>query len=159
MKESSGLHFIEKSDDLFRYTSGRWLVDEKAQQQMRYVKFNLDNLCHLAAAHFSDATKCIRVVKLEGNFNKALVLTMNDGNEVIAKLPCPNAGPQSLTTASEVATLKFLQSKTSIRVPRVFAWNSDAANPVGAEYIIMEKISGVALAETWATMNTLERYK
>jgi hypothetical protein len=52
-----------------------------------------------------------------------------------------------------------VQSKTSIRVPRVFAWNSDAANPVGAEFIIMEKICGVALAETWATMNTLERYK
>lgn len=32
---------------------------------------------------------------------------MNDGNEVIAKIPCPNAGPPSLTTASEVATLKF----------------------------------------------------
>ncbi|KAL2859814.1 uncharacterized protein BJX67DRAFT_376029 [Aspergillus lucknowensis] len=86
---------------------------------------------------------------------------MNDGNEVIAKLPCPNAGPRSLTTASEVATLNFvcLQSRTSIRVPKVFAWSSDAANPVGTEYIIMEKIGGVALAETWAAMNTLERYK
>jgi hypothetical protein len=77
---------------------------------MRYVKFNLDSLCRLAATHFSDTTKCIRVVKLEGNFNKALLLTMNDGNEVIAKLPCPNAGPPSLTTASEVATLKFCMS-------------------------------------------------
>lgn len=83
------------------------LVDEKAQQQLRYVKFDLDRLCHLAAAHFSDATKCVRVVKIEGNFNKALPLTMDDGNEVVAKIPCPNAGPPSLTTASEVATLKF----------------------------------------------------
>ncbi|RDW64359.1 uncharacterized protein DSM5745_09770 [Aspergillus mulundensis] len=153
MKQSSG------SKDLFRYTSGRWLVDEKVQQQARYVKFNLDQLCRLAATQFSDTAKCTRVVKLEGNFNKALLLTMDDGNEVIAKLPCPNAGPQSLTTASEVATLKFLQSRTSIRVPRVFAWSSDAANPVGAEFIIMEKIGGVALAETWATMSTLQRYK
>jgi hypothetical protein len=32
---------------------------------------------------------------------------MDDGNEVVAKLSCPNAGPPSLTTASEVATLKF----------------------------------------------------
>jgi hypothetical protein len=32
---------------------------------------------------------------------------MDDGNEVIAKIPCPNARPPSLTTASEVATLKF----------------------------------------------------
>lgn len=96
-----------KSEDLFRYTSGRWLVDERAQQQLRYVKFDLDSLCRLAAAHFGDAAKCVRVIKLEGSFNKALLLTMDDGNEVIAKIPCPNAGPPSFTTASEVATLKF----------------------------------------------------
>ncbi|EAW06852.1 uncharacterized protein ACLA_085470 [Aspergillus clavatus NRRL 1] len=84
---------------------------------------------------------------------------MNDGNEVIAKIPCPNAGPPSLTTASEVATLKFLRSRTSIRVPKVLAWSADAANSVGAEYIIMEKIRGVALSEKWEVMNTLERYK
>ncbi|KAE8357814.1 kinase-like domain-containing protein [Aspergillus caelatus] len=84
---------------------------------------------------------------------------MDDGNEVIAKIPCPNAGPPSLTTASEVATLKFLRSKTSIRVPEVLAWSSDAANAVGAEFIIMEKIKGIALSEIWEAMNTLERYK
>ncbi|KAF7121830.1 hypothetical protein CNMCM5793_009383 [Aspergillus hiratsukae] len=84
---------------------------------------------------------------------------MDDGNEVIAKIPCPNAGPSSLTTACEVATLNFLRLYTSIRVPEVLAWSSDPANPVGAEYIIMEKIPGVALAEQWETMNTLECYK
>ncbi|RHZ50892.1 hypothetical protein CDV55_101187 [Aspergillus turcosus] len=84
---------------------------------------------------------------------------MDDGNGVIAKIPCPNAGPPSLTTASEVATLNFLRLYTSIRVPEVLAWSSDPANPVGAEYIIMEKIPGVALAERWETMKTLERYK
>lgn len=102
MRESAG-----KPEDLFRYTSGRWLLEEKAQQQLRYVRFDLESLCRRAAAYFSDATRCVRVVKLEGNFNKALLLTMDDGNEVIAKIPCPNAGPPSITTASEVATLKF----------------------------------------------------
>ncbi|KAK6823145.1 hypothetical protein RU639_005913 [Aspergillus parasiticus] len=100
---------------------------------MRYVKFNLNSLCHLVATPFGDATKCVRVVKLEGSFNKALLLTMDDGNEVIAKIPCPNAGPPSLTTASEVATLKFLRLKTSIRVPAVLAWSSDAANAIERE--------------------------
>lgn len=71
------------------------------------MKFDLDHLCRLATAHFKDATKCVRVVNLEGNFIKALLLTMDNGTEVIAKIPCPNAGPTSLATASEVATLKF----------------------------------------------------
>jgi hypothetical protein len=48
---------------------------------------------------------------------------------------------------------------TSICVPEVLAWSSSATNPVGAEYIIMEKIQGVPLTGRWDTMNTLERYK
>jgi hypothetical protein len=77
-----------KSDDLFRYTSGRWLVDKKAQQQLRYMKFDLNRLCRLAVAHFCDVAKCIRFLKLEGSFNKALLITMDDGNEVIVEF-CP----------------------------------------------------------------------
>lgn len=71
------------------------------------MKFDLDSLYRLAAAHFGDVIKCVCVVKLEGSFNKALLLTMDDGNEVIAKIPYLNASAPSLTTASEVATLKF----------------------------------------------------
>ena len=35
-------------------------------------------------------------------------MTMDDGTEIIAKLPNPNAGPSYLTTASEVATHEFV---------------------------------------------------
>ncbi|XBQ86219.1 hypothetical protein V6000_001941 [Aspergillus fumigatus] len=146
-------------DDLFRYTSGRWLINEEHQLKQRYVKFNIANLCSEAAALFGPETKCVHIVKLEGNFNKAFLLTMDNGNEVVAKIPCPNSGPRLLTTASEVATLKFLRSHLSIRVPEVYAWSSDPTNPVGTEYILMEKIRGTALAERWGTMNALERYK
>ena len=55
--------------------------------------------------------------------------------------------------------LFLVRTRTSIRVPEVYAWSSDSANPVGAEYIIMDKIRGVTLVERWETMNTLERYK
>ncbi|OJD23727.1 hypothetical protein ACJ73_04913 [Blastomyces percursus] len=146
-------------DELFRYTSGRWLINEKDQLEQRFVKFDIDSLCRQAVSLFSTATECVCIVKMEGNFNKAFLLTMDDGSEVIAKIPCPNAGTPSLTTASEVATLTFLRSRTSIRVPKVLAWSSDPANPVGTEYIFMEKIRGIALAERWETMNTLDRYK
>ncbi|OAL73527.1 hypothetical protein A7D00_1554 [Trichophyton violaceum] len=146
-------------DELFRYTSGRWLINEKHQLDQRFVEFSIDKLCSRAAAIFGPKTKCVRVVKIEGNSNKAFLLTMDDGNEVIAKIPCPNAGALFLTTASEVATLKFLRSRISIRVPEVYAWDSDSSNPVGAECIIMEKICGVALAEKWESMNSLQRYE
>lgn len=44
---------------------------------------------------------------MEGNFNTALLLTMDDKRQVIAKFPCSNAGPPHYTTASEVAALEF----------------------------------------------------
>ncbi|KIK11154.1 hypothetical protein PISMIDRAFT_123188 [Pisolithus microcarpus 441] len=44
-------------------------------------------------------------------------------------------------TRFSVATLKYLASRTQIPVPQVYAWNSDASNPAGAEYIIMQKTS------------------
>ncbi|KAJ5171227.1 uncharacterized protein N7500_004010 [Penicillium coprophilum] len=87
-------------DGLFRYTSGRWLINEEHQLKKRYVKFNINNICSQVASLFGPGTEC-------GNFNKAFFLTMNDGNEVIVKIPCPNAGAPLLTTASEVVTLKF----------------------------------------------------
>lgn len=51
----------------------------------------------------------IKVLKcVEGQFNKAFLMTMNDGTEVLAKIPNPNAGPSFYTTASEVATRDFV---------------------------------------------------
>ncbi|TKA58969.1 hypothetical protein B0A49_11243 [Cryomyces minteri] len=88
---------------------------------------------------------------MEGGFNKALLMTREDGTEVIAKIPCPNAGPAMYTTASEVAVLKF--------VPEVLSWSSDSANPVGAEYIIMEKVAGVQLFKKWDDINVPNRFE
>lgn len=38
-------------------------------------------------------------------------------------------------------------------MPEVFAWSSDVSNPVGAEYIIMEKAPGVQLFKVWDTIS------
>lgn len=92
---------------------------------------------------------------------------MDNGCEVFAKLPNPNAGPARLTIASEIATRKlvrfliplfYIQSNSTLQlsdvlripVPRVLAWSFDSASsPVGAEYIIEEKAPGVRLGSVW----------
>lgn len=51
-------------------------------------------------------TKILKCV--EGQFNKVFILTMDDGDEVVAKLPNPNAGPAFYTLSSEVATRDFV---------------------------------------------------
>lgn len=45
-------------------------------------------------------------------------------------------------------------------VPEVLAWSSKAnKNPVGAEYIIMEKAPGVQLDEFWSNMDIKARFE
>jgi hypothetical protein len=50
-------------------------------------------------------------------------------------------------------------SRTSIPVPKVIAWSSDASNPVGSEYLLMEKARGIQLADVWGDMNQLNQFK
>ncbi|KDQ05815.1 hypothetical protein BOTBODRAFT_182191 [Botryobasidium botryosum FD-172 SS1] len=85
---------------------------------------------------------------------------MDDGFEVIARLPFPKTLPISYATASEVATLRFLK-KIDVPMPQVYAWRSTASresNPVGAEFIIMEKLKGEELAKSWFTLSSTQRF-
>lgn len=93
---------------LNRFTSGRWLWNERQQLACRYVKFDLSALLQLAASAIGSRS-CTGVLKIsEGQYNKVFQLTMDDGREIIAKLPNPNAGRPHFTTASEVATMDFV---------------------------------------------------
>ncbi|KEY83884.1 phosphotransferase enzyme [Aspergillus fumigatus] len=91
-----------------------------------------------------------------GSYNKAFLLTMDDDVQVIAKIPNPYI-PQKFVTASEVATLDFLRNEPGIPVPRVFAWSSKKDQPVGVEYIIMEKAAGNELSTSWPTMDISDK--
>ncbi|PYI11943.1 phosphotransferase enzyme family protein [Aspergillus sclerotiicarbonarius CBS 121057] len=147
---------LEKSDPLFSYTSGRWLWDEATQLRKRYQPFNVNELKETAARSVN-AKSCVKITKLpEGAYNKTFLLVMDDGVEVIAKIPNPYI-PQKFATASEVATLDFLRNELDIPVPRVFAWSSRTDQPVGVEYIIMERAPGRELNKLWSAMDISDR--
>lgn len=75
----------------------------------RYVHFNVHELARLAAVAVGSKS-CISMEKYpDGMYNKALLLTMEDGTQVVAKIPNPNAGQPHFTTASEVATMEFVR--------------------------------------------------
>lgn len=83
---------------------------EAQQLQSRYVSFDLNALIQVAEKATGDKT-CINISRLpEGNFNKAFLATMQDGSEVVVKIPNPNAGPSHYTTTSEVATMQYVRS-------------------------------------------------
>ncbi|KAE8353953.1 kinase-like domain-containing protein [Aspergillus coremiiformis] len=118
---------------------------------MRYRKFNLQALLDASVkASGNGSNECVKLLKcVEGQFNKAFILTMSSGDEIVARLPNPNAGPAFFTVASEVATRHLLRDCLGIPIPRVYAWSPEASNPVGAEYIIEEKATGQPLGKVW----------
>ncbi|KAM5439426.1 hypothetical protein MferCBS31731_004522 [Microsporum ferrugineum] len=143
---------------LFEYTNGNFLINEEFQFDQRYVKFNLDALCTLAATAGGGQASPVRVVeKIEGGFSKALLMKKQNGMEVVAKIPCRNSGSAVYTTESEVATLKYVKQHTNVPVPEVYTWCSNPVNPVGAEYIIMEKAAGVPLFNMWGEISQSDK--
>ena len=45
--------------------------------------------------------------------------------------------------------MHYLCTKLQLPVPKVMAYSSDPSNPVGAEYIVMERVCGVNLSKRW----------
>lgn len=75
----------------------------------RSIRFNVDELA-LVAASAVGASACVKFEKYpDGMYNKAFLLTMENGAQVVAKLPNPNVGYPHFTTASEVATMEFVR--------------------------------------------------
>lgn len=94
-------------DELFAYTNGRFLVNEAKACSRRFVRFNVDQLCSVAASVGGPLSPIQAIEKLEGGFSKALLMRKENGREIIVKIPFPIAGPPKYTTASEVAVLHY----------------------------------------------------
>ncbi|ETI22240.1 hypothetical protein G647_06313 [Cladophialophora carrionii CBS 160.54] len=119
---------------------------------MRSARFDMNQLARVAAGS-SAADRCISIEKCpDGMYNKSYLFTMSDGRQVIGKVPNPNAGIPHFTTAGEVATMDFVRNVLGTPAPHVYTWSFRADNPVGAEYIIMEKMPGVQLLQVWDQM-------
>ncbi|TVY15392.1 Altered inheritance of mitochondria protein 9 [Lachnellula arida] len=137
---------LNQYDEWFAFTRGRFLCDEAKEISRRHVTFDMKA---------AGSKHCVHVQKFpDGMFNKVFLMTMEDGKEVVVKIPNPNAGQAHFTTASEVATMEFARNVLENPVPKVLAWSSRAKETeVGAEYIIMEKVTGIPLEDVWSVMD------
>ncbi|KAL9607873.1 MAG: hypothetical protein Q9167_007262, partial [Letrouitia subvulpina] len=96
------------NEDYFRFTRGRFISNEQHEMSQRYVRFDMYELTRLAAEAVGSKS-CIGTEKYpDGMYNKAFLLTMDDGTQAVAKVPNPNAGRTHFTTSSEVATMEFV---------------------------------------------------
>ncbi|KAJ5927863.1 kinase-like domain-containing protein [Penicillium verhagenii] len=143
-------------EEFFRNTSRRWVFNETDRLSERYVKFRPTELQRIAGEAVQQ-DYCPDISKLaEGGFNKVFLLRARNAREVIARIPTPIAGPPRYTTASEVATMDFLRTVLKLPVPEVWAYSTTSDNPVGAEYILMERVEGESLASRWLSLTTEE---
>ncbi|WPG97274.1 Hypothetical protein R9X50_00004800 [Acrodontium crateriforme] len=144
----------------YNFSRGRFVCNEKNEMAQRYVHYDTEELATVAASALGSPA-CVRMEKYpDGMYNKAILLTMSDGQQAVAKIPNPNAGQPRLTTASEVATMDFVRNTLGMPTPKVYAWCSNAQETrVGAEYIIMEKVAGVALESVFANMKIEDRFE
>ncbi|THZ77012.1 hypothetical protein D6C85_01954 [Aureobasidium pullulans] len=146
--------------EFFNFTRGRFLCDEKLELKRRHRTFNVYELMRIAAQAVG-ATHCNHIEKLpDGTCNRILLLSMDNGKQVVAKIPNPNAGRPHFTTASEVATMKFMREVIGTPLPEVYAWSSRAHETlVGAEFIIMEKVEGITLEEASLPLDSPEMFQ
>ncbi|KAJ6016372.1 hypothetical protein N7540_010963 [Penicillium herquei] len=147
-------------DELFEYTSGRWIYNESLRLRERRRAFNVPELKRLAALSVQqredDVTSFEKLA--EGGFNRCFLVTMRNGIKVVARIPYPATVPKSLVIASEVATMDFLRSH-GIPVPRIFGYSSTESNSAGTEYIFMEFVRGTNLGDIWFTLTERQRAK
>ena len=95
------------NSDFFRFTRGRFVSNEEFEMSQRCVHFNMDKLAQIAASTIGSRC-CVAIGGCpDGQYAKAFLMTMEDGKQVVVKVPNPNAGPGQLVTASEVATMEF----------------------------------------------------
>lgn len=134
--------------------------NEQLRRSERRSNFNVDALitaiCHCTnrpAAEFSSLTKLA-----EGGFNRVLQATFKDGYNVLARIPFRTLAPAHYAVASEAATLTLL-SQHGIPVPKVLGYSSQSTNPVGTEYLLLEKLQGTPLGERWFTLDTKAQVK
>jgi|SRR6267154_1053819 len=78
--------------------------------------------------------KVVLIVALQ-----AYSVTLTDGRVVIARVA--RRFMSRCKTESEVATMEYIRTYTSIPVPDVYFYDSNPYNRLGGEYIIMSKVS------------------
>ncbi|KAH7087401.1 kinase-like domain-containing protein [Paraphoma chrysanthemicola] len=148
---------VESTHDLFEYTSGRWIYNEEKRFEERRLGFDVPELKHVAARDINQEVSHVEGLhKLaEGGFNRIFEVRMKDGTSILARLPYPSTLPRRLAVASEVATIEFVRAH-GIPAPKILGY-SLGENTVKSEYILMEKLSGSTIGDSWFEISEQQR--
>lgn len=112
----------------------------------RFNQVNWDHLCRIA----SDANRSLECVALDqiasGLNNVVRQLEFSDKSRWAARIPIirsKSACSNGKNLQNEIATMQFIQENSSLRVPRVFVYNTDMNNAVGTAFMLIEMLPGI----------------
>ncbi|KZP04632.1 hypothetical protein FIBSPDRAFT_767061 [Athelia psychrophila] len=123
--------------------------DEDEGEGEEWAVVNLTQLLEIVDEHFRQPCKLVKLA--EGGYHKIYdIHPCHEGTRTLdAVLRVASPAFPSDKMNSEVATLRYIGEHSSVPVPKVYAWNADAGSPAGVEYMIMEKVPGVAPLDIW----------
>lgn len=139
--------------------SGSWIPIWTREPDISVVK-------SLAAHHLQHILPAVDLTVTflaEGTFNKVYEISpdppyeFSEDESYVMRVSAP-VDP-FLKTSSEAATLEYVRRHTTIPVARVVAFDASADNELGFEWIIMEKVYGVPLEESWGEMSLEAKFK
>ena len=89
---------------------------------------------------------------VEGGFNKVYAITSQDRmtkeqRQYVFRVTLP-IDPW-FKTECDVATTEIVRWSTTIPVPKIYAYDSSANNKLGLEWILMERVMGRQMSESW----------
>ena len=119
-----------------------WTVDPSikviAEIAHRHLKLSVEDIAQ---------TKI--TFQFQGAFNKLYAVECPKGSFFMrVSLPVD----PHFKTESEVATVRHLQSRTSVPVPNIIASQSSSDNELRFEWILMERVHGLPLADVWVSL-------
>jgi hypothetical protein len=131
--------------------------NESLRLSERRLIFNVNELTKAAADSVNKPESDVKSIQklAEGGFNRIFEITMTDGTSVLARMPYPSTLPRRLAVASEVATMDFVRAH-GVPTPRILGYAINE-NPVGSEYILMEKLPGRPIGDAWFDLSEPQR--
>jgi aminoglycoside phosphotransferase (APT) family kinase protein len=136
------------------------MFNEEIRLAERQIQFDVNALaetvCRSVKRPRSDLGSISKLA--EGGFNRILQVKFKDSYAVIVRIPYQSTVPKCRAVASEAATLDWLYSH-GLPVPQVLGYSPTQTNPVGTEYLLLEKLEGVPLSDQLFTMDNKARVK
>ncbi|KAN0081905.1 Phosphotransferase enzyme family domain containing protein [Elaphomyces granulatus] len=131
-----------------RFKGLQWVQETFSLEPQWTIEPNESTICTIEQDR-SQGQKVVVSFLTQGAFNK--IYNLQVGNQTFIMRVSLPVDPQ-YKTLSEVATLDWVQRFTSLPVPVVISYQANQDNPLGFEWILMEKMPGKRLADAWMSM-------